>query len=123
MKLINALVIQEKGKTPSQALSNPKGHQLAQTLKPSAQIIKEVNAITTAIDTLVDKKDKPKILNPIESFLNYSDSCGTNIKSPAYEDSQDKKLEFWQPRFKKPPPDRDKPNSFKLSPILVSFHF
>ena len=96
---------------------------MAQTLKPSAQIIKEVNAITTVIDTLVDKEDKLKIFNPIESFLNYSNSCETDIKSPVYEDSQEKKLEFWQPRFKKPLPERDKPNSFKLSPTLVSFYF
>ena len=76
LKLTNALVIHEKGKTTSQAPSNQKGHdQVAQTSKPSAQIIKEINALTTVIDTLVDKEDKPMILNPIESFLNISDSC------------------------------------------------
>ena len=94
---------------------------MAQISKPSTQIISEVNAITTVIDTLVDKEDKLKILNH-KSFLNFSDSCEISIKSPTYEDAQDKKLEFWQPRFKKPLPERDKPNSFKLSPTLVSFY-
>ena len=102
LKLTNALVIQEKGKIPSQALSNPKGQQVAQISKPSTQIISEVNAITTVIDTLVDKEDELKVLN--SSFLKISDSCEISIKPPTYEDSQDKKLEFWQSRFKKPPP-------------------
>ena len=73
------------------------------------------------IDTLVDKKDELKVLN--SSFLKISDSCEISIKPPTYEDSQDKKLEFWLPCFKKSPPERDKPNSFKLSPTLVSFYF
>ena len=62
MKLTNALAFQKQGKAISQCLSNPKGHhQVAETSKPSAHIIKEVNAITTVIDTLVDKEDKLKI--------------------------------------------------------------
>ena len=44
LKLTNALVIQEKGKKTFQASSNPNGHdQVAQTSKPSAQIIEVVN--------------------------------------------------------------------------------
>ena len=45
---------------------------MAQTSKLSAQIIKEVNAITIVIDTLLDKEDELKRLNPIKSFFNIS---------------------------------------------------
>ena len=69
LKLTNVLAIQEKGKATSQAPSNPKGHQMAQTSKPTTQITKEVNALTIVIDTLVDKEDELKIHNLIESFL------------------------------------------------------
>ena len=83
---------------------------MARAPKPNAQIVKEVIAIIV-IDTPVDKEATPKIHNHIENFHNFYDPCETSIMSPIFEDSQNKKLEFWKLHFKKPLPEIDKPNS------------
>ncbi|XP_024032297.1 uncharacterized protein LOC112094831 [Morus notabilis] len=46
-KLAEALIVQERGKFPSQAQSNLRGQHMAQTSNSEGQNIKEVNAIST----------------------------------------------------------------------------
>jgi len=45
-KLTGALAVQEHGRFPSQAQSNPKGQHMAQTSCLDNQNVKEVNAIS-----------------------------------------------------------------------------
>ena len=46
-KLTEALTVQERGRFPSQAQSNLRGQNMAQTSNPEGQNIKEVNVINT----------------------------------------------------------------------------
>ncbi|XP_024026423.1 uncharacterized protein LOC112093051 [Morus notabilis] len=54
-KLTGALAVQERGKFPSQAQSNPKGQHMAQTSCLDNQNVKEVNAISTRSGKIMEE--------------------------------------------------------------------
>jgi len=54
-KLTGALAVQERGRFPSQAQSNPKGQHMAQTSCLDDQNVKEVNAISTRSGKIMEE--------------------------------------------------------------------
>ena len=53
-KLTSALTINERGKFPSQSVSNPKGQYMAETLGSKHGNLKEVNAIVTRSNKVLE---------------------------------------------------------------------
>ncbi|GMN57772.1 hypothetical protein TIFTF001_026872 [Ficus carica] len=119
-----AIYVQEQGKFPSQAQSNPKRQHMVQTSNFEDQNIKEVNAITTRSGKILDdpsitaatssgqevipKKDEPTELLDLDDLFRNSESkssgpCELANNATIYKDSQGRGTKFWQPRFKELP--------------------